>query len=177
MAGWLDRHSLYIALLAAWVATLGSLYFSEVAGYIPCTLCWYQRILMYPLALLLAVGLLRGDEHLPVLVLPFAVPGLGLALYHYLLEKTDLFSEGAVCTAGVSCTIPWINWFGFVTIPFLSLLGFLIITLMAIIAVNAGEPSPPEGAAPPFLTVAAIVVLCIVAYALLALWLNGNSGG
>jgi disulfide bond formation protein DsbB len=85
---WIDRRSLYLALLAAWVATLGSLYFSEVAGYVPCVLCWYQRILMYPLALVLAIGLLRRDPHLPVYVLPFSLTGLGIATYHYLLEKT-----------------------------------------------------------------------------------------
>src|SRR5690349_8017587 len=116
LSTWLDRKSLYIALLAAWVAMLGSLYFSEVAHFVPCVLCWYQRILMYPLTLLLAIGLMRKDENLPLLVLPFSVLGLGVATYHYLLEKTDLFDATATCQAGAPCTTAWINWFGFVTI-------------------------------------------------------------
>lgn len=141
---WLNRSSLYVALLVAWVAMLGSLYFSEVKGYVPCELCWYQRILMYPLAGVIAVGLLTRDRHLPKYVLPLSTLGLFVALYHYLLEKTDLFDSFAVCSAGVSCTTMWINWFGFVTIPFLSLLGFTIITIMSVVALLAGEPNEEE---------------------------------
>jgi disulfide bond formation protein DsbB/mono/diheme cytochrome c family protein len=141
---WLERSSLYIALLAAWVAMVGSLYFSEVAHYIPCTLCWYQRILMYPQTLILAIGLLRRDENTPLLVLPFSLLGIGVSTYHVLLEKTDWFSSAATCQAGVPCTVLWINWFGFLTIPFLALIAFLIITVMSIIARQAGEPAPLE---------------------------------
>jgi disulfide bond formation protein DsbB len=141
---WLNRSSLYIALMAAWVAMLGSLYFSEVKGYVPCELCWYQRILMYPLAAVIPVGLLTRDRHLPKYVLPLSTLGFFVAFYHYLLEKTDLFDSFAVCSAGVSCTTMWINWFGFVTIPFLSLIGFTIITLMSVVALLAGEPAEEE---------------------------------
>lgn len=141
---WLERSSLHIALLAAWIAMLGSLYFSEVAHYIPCTLCWYQRILMYPLAVILAIGLLRRDENTPLLVLPFSILGIGVSTYHVLLEKTDWFSGAATCQVGVPCTVLWINWFGFITIPFLALIAFLVITVMAITARQAGEPAPVE---------------------------------
>jgi disulfide bond formation protein DsbB/mono/diheme cytochrome c family protein len=168
LSDWLERNSLYITLLAAWVATLGSLYFSEVAGYLPCTLCWYQRILMYPLALLLAVGLLRRDPHLPVLVLPFSLLGLGFATYHYLLEKTTLFTSHSVCQAGVSCTTAWINWFGFITIPFLSLAGFLIISVTSAIALNAGAPEPNDEAPPPWRLVLGLVVGVLLAFGVLA---------
>jgi disulfide bond formation protein DsbB len=162
---WLERSSLHIALLAAWTAMLGSLYFSEVAHYLPCTLCWYQRILMYPLTLILAIGLLRRDEHTPLLVLPFSVLGIGVSTYHVLLEKTDWFSAAATCQAGIPCTVLWINWFGFITIPFLALIAFLIITVMAIIARQAGEPAPleeDEGRAWP--SVLAIVAAVVVAF-------------
>lgn len=168
---WLERSSLYVALLVAWVATLGSLYFSEIAGYVPCTLCWYQRILMYPLSLVLAIGLIRRDENLPLFVLPFSLMGLGFATYHYLLEKTDLFGASTVCQMGVSCVIPWINWFGFITIPFLSLVGFLMITVLSAIALNAGEPQYDEKAAAPWLPVATIALATLVAYGALA-WFN-----
>ena len=171
LSAWLDRNSLYIALLAAWIATLGSLYFSEVAGFVPCTLCWYQRILMYPLSLLLALGLWRQDANLPILVLPFSLLGLCFSTYHYLLEKTHLFTSHGVCQAGVSCTTAWINWFGFVTIPFLALVGFLIISVNAAIALNAGEPDPSEERATPWRPVALIVGATVLAFGLLA-WIN-----
>lgn len=141
---WLNRSSLYIALTAAWIAMLGSLYFSEVKGYVPCELCWYQRIFMYPLAAVIAVGLLTRDRHLPKYVLPLSTLGFFVAFYHYLLEKTDWFDSFAVCSAGVSCTTMWINWFGFVTIPFLSLIGFTAITIMSVVALLAGEPNEEE---------------------------------
>lgn len=168
---WLERSSLYAALLVAWVATLGSLYFSEIAGFVPCTLCWYQRVLMYPLSLVLAIGLIRRDENLPILVLPISLLGLGFATYHYLLEKTDIFGTATVCQMGVSCVIPWINWFGFITIPFLSLVGFLMITVLSGIALNAGEPQFDEKAPSPWFPVAVIVLVTLVAYGALA-WFN-----
>jgi disulfide bond formation protein DsbB len=143
---WLNRHSMYLALLAAWTALCGSLYFSEVRGYVPCVLCWYQRILMYPLSAVIAVGLLRRDPHLPYYVLPLSLYGLGMSTYHYLLEKTDLFAGAAACSQGVACTTQWINWFGFVTIPFLALVAFLIVTLMSVIALIQGEPAAEDGA-------------------------------
>jgi len=167
-SAWLDRKSLYIALLAAWIAMLGSLYFSEVAHYVPCVLCWYQRILMYPLTLILAIGLVRKDEHLPVLVLPFSVTGLGIAIYHYLLEKTDIFDASATCQAGAPCTTQWINWLGFITIPFLSLIAFLTITLMTVIAINAGEPVDEEETPTPWRAVVGIVVIVLITFAVLA---------
>ncbi len=144
LSEWLDRASLYIALLAAWIAMLGSLYFSEVMGFVPCDLCWYQRILMYPLTILLAAGLLLRDRHLPKLVLPFSVLGMLVSSYHYLLEKTDWFDAVQVCRNGASCTTLWINWFGFVTIPFLALVAFTTITVMALIALMAGEPAEAD---------------------------------
>lgn len=166
---WLERSSLYIALLAAWIAMLGSLYFSEVAHYIPCTLCWYQRILMYPLALILAIGLLRRDENTPLLVLPFSILGIGVSTYHVLLEKTDWFSGAATCQVGVPCTMIWINWFGFLTIPFLALIAFLIITVMMVVAWQAGEPALAEDEEPTrsWLPVFGIILAVIAAFVLL----------
>ncbi len=119
-----------IALLAAWIAMLGSLYFSEIAGFTPCKLCWYQRILMYPLTIILLVAVLRRADDTPYYVLPFSLIGICVSTYHYLLQKTNLFPEGGVCTGGVPCNIDYINWLGFITIPFLALTAFIIITIM-----------------------------------------------
>ena len=126
---WLGATSRHIALLAAWIATCGSLFFSEVLRWQPCILCWYQRILMYPLAILLAIGIVRRDRGLHVYVLPFSIAGIGVSLYHYLLIKTDWLPPPA-CTVGVPCTVDYLNWFGFINIPFLALTAFLIITCM-----------------------------------------------
>ena len=119
-----------IALLTAWTATLGSLYLSEVLHFIPCSLCWYQRILMYPLAIILLVGLIRRDRGIFYYVLPFSIIGIFISSYHYLLQKTDIFTSSAVCDTGIPCTTTWINLFGFVTIPFMALTAFLIISVM-----------------------------------------------
>ncbi len=117
-------------MLAAWTATLGSLYFSEVLKFVPCSLCWYQRIFMYPLSLILLIGLIRQDKGIFSYVLPFSLIGITLSTYHYLLQKTDLFTTSTVCDTGIPCTTTWINWFGFITIPFLALTAFLIISIM-----------------------------------------------
>jgi disulfide bond formation protein DsbB len=136
-----DRHwtaqlglvSRSVALLAATIATSGSLFFSEVLGWVPCTLCWYQRILMYPLSVILAVGLLRRETRLAPYVLPFSLAGMGVSFYHYTLQKTDWFPPPA-CMSGVPCTVDYINLFGFVTIPFLAFTAFTLITLAMVTA-------------------------------------------
>lgn len=134
------RLPLFIALLAAWIATLGSLYFSEIAGFVPCKLCWVQRIFMYPLAAILLVAVVRGDDDdVPYYVLPLSLIGMGVSTYHYLLQKTDLFTESTVCSGGVPCSIDYINWLGFITIPFLALTAFVIITI-SMIFVLANRP-------------------------------------
>ncbi len=124
---------LLIALVAALSATLGSLYLSEALHFVPCTLCWYQRIFMYPLSILLLIGLLRKDGDVFFYVLPFSIAGIGVSTYHYLLQKTDLFASNAICDTGIPCTTTWINLFGFVTIPFLALMGFLLITIAGLL--------------------------------------------
>jgi disulfide bond formation protein DsbB len=126
---WLGAASRHVALLAAWIATCGSLFFSEVLGWQPCVLCWYQRILMYPLAILLAIGIVRRDRGLHIYILPFSIAGIGVSLYHYLLIKTDWLPPPP-CAVGVPCTVDYLNWFGFINIPFLALTAFLIISCM-----------------------------------------------
>ena len=138
------RLGLYGALTAAWVAMMGSLYFSEVSRFTPCALCWYQRILMYPLAGLLALGILRRDHNLPFLVLPFSLLGQGVAVYHFLLQKTTIFGAPAACGLGVTCSTVWINWFGIVTIPLLAVLGFMVITIGMLMVIAGGDGRPNQ---------------------------------
>lgn len=123
----------YIALLAAWIATTASLFFSEVLGFIPCTLCWYQRILMYPLAIIIALGIIRRENDVHRYVLPFSIAGMAVSLYHYLLIKTDWFPPPA-CSTTVPCNVDYLDIFGFINIPFMALMAFTIITLMMLMS-------------------------------------------
>ncbi len=124
------------ALTAAWgvalLAAAGSLYFSEVANYTPCTLCWYQRIAMYPLVLILGIAIFRRDIGVRIYAIPLAVVGAIISTYHWLLERIPELDYGA-CSAGVPCTQKWFEEFGFITLPFLALIVFLLIITFLLI--------------------------------------------
>jgi disulfide bond formation protein DsbB len=120
---------LFVVWLTSLVATLGSLFFSEVMRLPPCTLCWYQRVCMYPLVVVSTVGLLRRDRAASLYAWPLALAGLAVAVYHNLLYY-HLIPESIVpCTTGVSCTSRQVEWLGFVTIPLMSLTAFAIIAV------------------------------------------------
>ncbi|MDQ0337240.1 disulfide bond formation protein DsbB [Caldalkalibacillus uzonensis] len=131
---WLRRilleQGLFVSWIIAFTATLGSLYFSEIIGFIPCEYCWYQRILMYPLAIILVIATVKKDTGVAVYVLPLSIMGGSISLFHYLTQKvTFLREQGAAC-GPIPCNIEYINWFGFVTIPFLALVAFILITII-----------------------------------------------
>ena len=126
-AEFLQQYGAMLAFVVALVATLGSLYFSEIAGYVPCTLCWYQRILMYPLTVITLVGFIKQDEYLPNYVLPLAMLGMIISGYHYLVQL-GAFGHPAACAVGIPCSLRYVNYFGFVTIPLLALTAFTLIT-------------------------------------------------
>lgn len=119
---------LYLAWVQSIVAMFGSLYFSEVMKLQPCVLCWYQRILMYPLVAIIAVGILRKDKKIYQYVLPLSITGFIIAAYHNLLYYKILPESIQPCTLGISCTTRQIEWLGFITIPLMSLTAFAIIT-------------------------------------------------
>lgn len=120
---------LYVAWFQAAIAMAGSLFFSEVMKLPPCVLCWYQRIAMYPLVLILGVSILRRDFVAKVYGLPIACIGFVIAVYHNLLYYKIIPQSIIPCTSGVSCTSKQIEWLGFITIPFLSLVAFLVIII------------------------------------------------
>lgn len=124
---------LFLAWLTALIGTLGSLFFSEVMGYPPCVLCWYQRILMYPLVFILPAGIFPLDKKAVKYTLPLALIGLGTSIYHNLLYYKILPESAAPCKLGISCTTVHIQWLGFITIPFLSFMAFLTIVALLII--------------------------------------------
>ncbi|MCA1321443.1 disulfide bond formation protein B [Bacillus tianshenii] len=121
---------LLTASVVALVAALGSLYFSEILLYIPCELCWYQRILMYPLVIILGIAAVKKDAGIATYVLPLSIIGGAISSYHYLVQKVDFIGENSVSCGVVPCTGQYINWLGFITIPFLALIGFTLITII-----------------------------------------------
>lgn len=125
--------SLLLSWIASLIATIGSLYFSEVMHFIPCTLCWYQRIFMYPLAIILGIAVYRNDKGIYKYVLPLSIIGILISGYHTLLQKIPYLQQFEMCTSGVPCSKDYINWLGFITIPLLALIAFIIITISLII--------------------------------------------
>lgn len=128
------------ALVAAWViaaiATGGSLYFSEIAGYIPCQLCWYQRICMYPLTMTLLVGVWVRGRAAALYSLIFPLVGIVVAARHIYIEENP---EAETCVIGAPCATKWIDEFGYITIPVLALTAFVLIGLLTAVALVAGR--------------------------------------
>lgn len=114
----------FVAWLIALAATLGALFLSEIVGLIPCELCWYQRIFMFPLVLILAIGLATSDKGVLKYAVPLAVAGWFVALYHNLLYGGLIPETLQPCGQGPSCAQADLNLLGFISIPLLSLLAF-----------------------------------------------------
>jgi len=121
---------LFLAWIVATIAMLGSLFFSEVMDFVPCTLCWYQRILMYPLVLILLVGMMPYDKNALRYAAPFVVIGWFTSLFHNLLHYEIVSEDISPCVQGVPCSTKYIEWFGFITIPMLSFIAFTIIAVL-----------------------------------------------
>jgi disulfide bond formation protein DsbB len=132
----------YAAFVIALVSTVVSLYLSEVAGLLPCKLCWEQRIVMYPLVIIFIVGILRKERDIQYYSLPFSIIGMLIALYQNLLIYKIIPENLAPCTAGVSCTQNQGDLFGFITIPMLSFIAFTFITICMIIYVKLKPELP-----------------------------------
>ena len=124
-------------LFAAWatsiIAMFGSLYFSEIRQYEPCLLCWYQRILMYPFALILGIAVVKKDYKITFYTMIMSAVGGLISLYHYSLQKVPFMADNAVTCGRVPCTGQYINWLGFITIPFLALTAFIIIFSLSLV--------------------------------------------
>jgi disulfide bond formation protein DsbB len=132
----------WIVFLIALVSMVGSLYYSEIVGYAPCSLCWYQRIVMYPLVVIMGIAAFKRDEKIRIYVLPLMVIGAILALYQYIIGYIP-DAEVLGCSLDVSCTERYIWEFGFVDFPFMSFVGFsLMISLM--LWASPGQPTGSE---------------------------------
>lgn len=137
---------LWLAWAIAAVATAGSLYFSEIADFQPCRLCWMQRIAMYPLAVVLLVAALRRDLRGAVLyAAAFPLIGALISGYHLYIEANPE-AESASCKAGVPCSVKWIDEFGYVTLPMLALTAFLAIAALLALAWSRARTLDADGA-------------------------------
>lgn len=123
----LNKFLPYLAWTVALVAMIGSLFFSEVMNLPPCVLCWYQRIALYPLVLIIAVGIISHDKRMKIYALPLCLTGLAISIYHNLLYYGLIPESITPCQEGISCTSRQIEWFGFITIPLMALTAFVCI--------------------------------------------------
>lgn len=138
--------SLALASLVAVGATVGSLYFSEVENFVPCELCWFQRIAMYPLAVILPIAALRRDDGIRPYAIAVAGIGALISMYHIQLQLFP--DQGSSCAADAPCTLKYLDIFGFVSIPWLALGSFTLILLLTTMPPARrgadSEPMPTE---------------------------------
>ncbi|WP_249435688.1 disulfide oxidoreductase [Paenibacillus sp. Marseille-Q4541] len=127
-----NEYRMYGAWIVSMAATLGSLYFSEIKGYDPCDLCWFQRIFMYPLTIVLAIACYHKDYTVTRYVLPLSIIGGSISLFHILYQQFhSWFADQSIVACGPTpCTTNYFAWFGFITIPVLALTAFTLITVL-----------------------------------------------
>src|SRR6202142_3037004 len=134
-------YELWAAFVVSAIATGGSLFFSQVAGFVPCELCWFQRICMYPLSILTLFAAVHGENRFARYLLPFPVIGACVSIYHLLIENQVIAEPSACKIGGAGCAVKWINYFGYMTIPTLALTAFVL--LIGFLALAAADPSEP----------------------------------
>ena len=125
-------HRMPLCAAVTVTSMLGSLYFSEVANYVPCTLCWYQRIAMYSLAVICTIAAVRRED---IRVYAAALAGIGIVIstYHWFLERFPELETG-VCSSSVPCNLVWFERFGFITLPFMAFTGFLAVLTLTVLS-------------------------------------------
>ena len=134
-------YELWAAFVVSAIATGGSLFFSEIAGFVPCELCWYQRICMYPLSIITLLAAIANDHRIARYLLPLPIVGACISVYHLMVENGVVGQSNAcLVSAPGGCATKWINEFGYVTIPTLALTAFvLLIELLGLAAIGGGE--------------------------------------
>ncbi len=133
----------WLAWLVALGATVGSLYFSEVANFNPCRFCWFQRIAMYPLAVILLVGALRRDAGVRWYAVPLAAIGAAISGWHSLIEWRPALDNGECEFQGPSCTFVWFREFG-LSLANMALIGFLTILILLLVRFPARLEPPVD---------------------------------
>lgn len=133
--GLLGAKAIWLAWLVALVSMVGSLIYSEVIHFVPCRLCWFQRIAMYPMAVILLVGAIRREFQVKYYALPLALIGLGISVYHYIIQRFPSLESGA-CDPSAPCSAVYVDIFDFISIPFMAGMGFIVIAVLLGFYVN-----------------------------------------
>ncbi|WP_123039830.1 disulfide oxidoreductase [Cohnella candidum] len=134
MRALIREYGVLFAFIVSLAATCGSLFLSEVMGYIPCNLCWFQRIFMYPLVWLLGRAAIRDDRGIRGYVLPLAIIGALFSAYHYAEQKIPGVADIAPCKTGIPCNTDYLDWFGVITIPLMALFAFILIIVFLLLS-------------------------------------------
>ncbi|HEX5095165.1 MAG TPA: disulfide bond formation protein B [Acidimicrobiia bacterium] len=129
-----------LAAIVAGTAMVGSLYMSEGAHFLPCKLCWYQRIGMYSLAIILVIAAVRRDWNIRIYATTLAVLGGIVSTYHYLIERFPSLEKGTSCDPTNPCTFVWFFHLHYISIPFMALSAFALVATMLSVA----RPAPTE---------------------------------
>jgi hypothetical protein len=133
-----------LTLIVAGGAMLGSLYFSEGAGYIPCRLCWFQRIAMYPIAVIALIALIRRDAGARWYMVPLAAIGALISTWHYLIEWNPTWEGDSCGIFGPACADLWFRTFGFVSLAFMALCGFVAIIVLNTVSFPPSTQQEPQ---------------------------------
>ncbi|ASK60854.1 disulfide bond formation protein B [Virgibacillus phasianinus] len=124
---------IFLIWAQALIALLGSLFFSEIMGYVPCELCWYQRILMYPLVIIYGVAMIKKNMSMAYPGIILSGIGIFVSTYHYLIQKVPALHDTAGACGIIPCTTQYVNYLGFITIPFLAGVAFIVIFVLHVL--------------------------------------------
>ena len=133
-------YELWAVFAVSAIATGGSLFFSEIAHFVPCELCWFERICLFPVSIITLLAALAADYRVARYLLPLPIAGAGVSIYHLLVERGAV-GQSTTCLASApgGCATKWINEFGYVTIPTIALTSFLLLTGLLGLAAAGGE--------------------------------------
>lgn len=143
LRGTLGTAGLWLAFAVAATSMAGSLYLSEVAGFVPCVLCWYQRIAMYPLAVIIGIAAIRGDRSIYHYAIPVAAIGAAISAWHIGVQRLPGLPSGS-CSLDVPCSAIYVEVLGFITIPTMALAGFLGIVTLLLLMRDGGDDTELE---------------------------------
>lgn len=130
----LGGQTLQLAFVVALVSTLGSLWLSEGANFTPCRLCWYQRIAMYPMAVILGIAAFRRDVKVRIYALPVVAIGASISVWHILIERFPSLESSTSCDPANPCSLIWTKRFGYLTIPTMALSAFVLIATLLLLS-------------------------------------------
>lgn len=130
------KYFLYLAWVQSLFALFGSLYFSEILHYPPCVLCWYQRICLYPMVIIFPIALISKDRYVHRYAMPLALLAFIISVYQNLLYYRIIPENLSPCSAGISCTTKYVEYFGFLSIPLLALIATTVIIISLIVYKN-----------------------------------------